>query len=145
MISGISINIPDATNGDDNSAANEVSKCLLRAEKNKESNLDCKDAYLHNHHFKESTSAVYWRYEKVPSDPNHSDNTDACIVFSGPAKNQDNSSTTLEFRKCSHDYTDTGCAIPHMVWSSNSKNRVPVALLHTVEELGILDREEVAR
>lgn len=93
----------------------------------------------------ESTSAVYWRYEKIKqSAVSGSDSTDACIVFSGPAKNTDNSSTTLEFRKCSHDYADTGCLIPHMVWSSNSRNKVPVATLHTVEEVNAEDREEAA-
>lgn len=72
------------------------------------------------------------------------DTVDACIVFSGPAKKNDNSSTTLEFRRCAHDYTEIGCMIPQMVWSSSSKNKIPVAKLHTVEEVSDLDRKENA-
>jgi hypothetical protein len=135
--------------------SDNVGRCLLRAEKNKESNLGCMQDYLDSKHDSESKSAIYWRYEKVhltqssaaaaekPSSSS-TDDTDACIVFSGPAKKQDNSSTTLEFRKCSHDHTETGCIIPHMVWSSSSGNRVPVATMHAVEELNAEDRIEAA-
>lgn len=126
-------------------STDSVGQCLLRADRNKESNLDCMDGYLRSMYYKESASAVYWRYEKVKAvSGSQTDVTDACIVFSGPAKKDDNSTTTLEFRKCSHDYTDTGCVIPHMVWSSNSRNKIPVAKLHTVEELNADDREETA-
>jgi hypothetical protein len=124
-----------------------VGACLLRAEKNKESNQDCMNGYLYLKYPTESTSAVFWRYEKTfhTNQPSGSDDTDACIVFSGPAKNNDNSSTTLEFRKCSHDFTDTGCVIPHMVWSSSSNNKIPVAMLHSVDETNAEDREQTAR
>ena len=122
-----------------------VGKCLLRAEKTKQSNLACMNDYLQSKYYDESTSAVFWRYEKVSlTTTTSTDEVDACIVFSGPAKKTDESATTLEFRKCSHDYTDTGCVIPHMVWSSSSKNKVPVATLHTVEEVNPEDREETA-
>lgn len=129
-------------------ADDPVGKCLLRAERNRESNLACMSDYLSGRYAAESRSEVYWRYEKVhyKSDgkKSGSDDVDACIVFSGPAKKNDSSLTTEEFRKCSHDYTDTGCVIPHMVWSSSSQNRVPVATLHTVEESTAEDREETA-
>jgi hypothetical protein len=135
----------------DNDMDGGVGSCLLRAERNKESNVGCLTSYLGHKYRIESTPSVYWRYEKVfytqpvnGKSPT-SDDTDACIVFSGPAKRQDNSSTTMEFRKCSHDYTDTGCSIPHMVWSSSSNNKIPVATLHTVEETNAEDREETAR
>jgi hypothetical protein len=135
----------------DNSADGGVGACLLKAERNKESNMDCLTNYLSLKYRTGSTSPVYWRYEKIfytqplPSTPISSDDTDACIVFSGPAKRQDNSSTTMEFRKCSHDYKDTGCSIPHMVWSSSSNNKIPVATIHSVEETNAEDREETAR
>lgn len=123
-----------------------VGRCLLSAERNRESNLECMSDYLGQNYWKESSSEVFWRYEKVHHVLHDisSDDVDACIVFSGPAKKNDTSPTTLEFRRCSHDYTDTGCVIPHMVWSSSSKNKVPVATLHTVEEVTPEDREEVA-
>lgn len=124
----------------------QVGKCLLDAEKNRESNLACMSDYLKMQYFSESTSAVYWRYEKVTlaEASSGSDEIDACIVFSGPAKKNDTSPTTLEFRKCSHDYTDIGCIIPHMVWSSSSQNKIPVGMLHAVEEVNPQDRVEVA-
>jgi hypothetical protein len=34
--------------------------------------------------------------------------------------------------------------IPHMVWSSSSSNKVPVAKLHTVREVSAQDRRENA-
>ena len=117
-------------------ASDPVGTCLLRAEKNRESNLACMSDYLRDTYAGESSGTVFWRYEKthfvLPSSlSTSSDNTDACIVFSGPAKKNDSSATTLEFKKCSHDYTDTGCIIPHMVWSSGSKNKVGVHLCHS--------------
>ncbi len=123
-----------------------VGKCLLRAESNHESNLACMSDYLGETYPRESGSAVFWRYEKVHHKifTNVSDDVDACIVFSGPAKKNDTSATTVEFRRCSHDYTDTGCVIPHMVWSSSSPNKIPVATLHAVEEVTPEDREENA-
>jgi hypothetical protein len=131
----------------DNDVDGGVGLCLLRAERNKGSSQQCLNDYLGLKYRVESTSAVYWRYEKIFYTHKllTSDDTDACIVFSGPAKRQDNSSTTMEFRKCSHDFTDTGCTIPHMVWSSSSSNKIPVGILHTVEETNAEDREETAR
>lgn len=132
----------------------EVGQCLLRADKNRESNLACMSEYLSDKYIKEGTSSTtFWRYEKVTSPKNSSrspqtasssDDTDACIVFSGPAKKNDSSLTTAEFRRCAHDYEDSGCIIPHMVWSSSSKNKVPVATLHTIDETHPQDREQVA-
>lgn len=130
-----------------------VGVCLLVAEKSRQSNLNCMNSYLSVLYESESTSAVYWRYEKVTpavggiaysASVSGSDEIDACIVFSGPAKKNDTSLTTLEFQRCSHDYTETGCVIPHMVWSSTSQNKIPVAMLHTVEEINAEDRIQVA-
>ena len=123
-----------------------VASCLLEAQTNKESNLNCMTEYL-GLNYDYSNEAVFWRYEKadnVASESWPSDEVDACVVFSGPAKKNDNSSTTLEFRRCAHDFTETGCMIPHMVWSSSSSNKVPVAKLHTVREVSAQDRRENA-
>ena len=129
-------------------SADATAQCLLRAERNRESNLACMSDYLCDTYARESSAAVFWRYEKqhflTQTTQTNSDNVDACIVFSGPARKNDSSSTTLEFRRCSHDYTDTGCIIPHMVWSSSSPNKIPVATLHAVEEVTPEDRTENA-
>ena len=147
LISGTTNIPPPMPSGD------PVGQCLLRADRNRESNLNCMNEYLSNAYFKESTSTSFWRYEKVTSSSSSSsqsvistssDDTDACIVFSGPAKKNDSALTTTEFRRCSHDYEDTGCIIPHMVWSSSSKNKVPVATLHSIDEVDPLDREQTA-
>lgn len=124
-------------------ATDPVSICLLQAEKNHESNLACMSSYLSEKYYKQSASGVFWRYEKVFVSTG-SDDTDACIVFSGPAKKNDSSATALEFQKCSHDYSATGCVIPHMVWSSSSANKIPVATLHTVEDSVPENRANVA-
>lgn len=150
LISGTASMLPPSMSKDD-----EVGKCLLRAERNRESNLACMNEYLSDAYFKESTSTSFWRYEKVTSPmvtspknataaASSSDDTDACIVFSGPAKKNDSSLTTTEFRRCAHDYEDSGCIIPHMVWSSSSDNKVPVAMLHSIDETHPQDREQVA-
>ncbi len=169
-----------------------VGRCLLRAEKNRESNGACMMDYISAKFFRQGSPSIYWRYEKVlgsstvvnynarKKEPTvdssstdsfekwvkekiygqgsvagafkgysviqTSDNIDACIVFSGPARLSNKSvgeATAAEFRKCSHDYEDTGCMIPHMVWSSSSANKVPVATLHAVEEIQVADREQV--
>jgi hypothetical protein len=104
-----------------------VGSCLLRAERNREGNLACTLDYIKATYPQESSPPVFWRYEKAhfrTKGSQGSDGVDACIVFSGPARRNDSSATTTEFRRCSHDYTDTGCIIPHMVWSSSSQNRV---------------------
>jgi hypothetical protein len=131
----------------------EAGRCLLRAEKNRESNLACMDSYISASFFKQGSPTVYWRYEKAygPSATTaysaQSDDVDACIVFSGQAKRSNASigeATAVEFRRCSHDYEETGCMIPHMVWSASSANKVPVAKLHAVEEVHSSDREQVS-
>ena len=94
-----------------------VGDCLLKAHANRESNLGCMQDYLLLQYPRTSSAAVFWSYEKVENAAleESSDNVDACIVFSGPAKKQDDTLTTQAFRNCSHDYTGTGCMIPHMV------------------------------
>ena len=83
----------------------DVGSCLMQTHKNKESHLGCMDYFL-GRNYNLSDSVKFWKYQKAdPLDP--PDHVDACIVFSGPAKNTDNSTTTLEFQKCSHDYTDS--------------------------------------
>ena len=112
------------------SAPGSVGECLRNSEANDESNNGCMLD------FTRQAQAYYWRYDRlgVVTDTSDTRSIDGCLVFSGPASNED-PLINEEFRKCSNDYEDTGCKIPHMVWSTGSKNRVPVATLHTVEEI----------
>lgn len=124
--------------------------CLLQAQKNKESNLACMDYYLSMQYRTEANRAVFFKYEKLdPAEQrtavDESDHVDACLVFSGPAKLATDNVTAHAFKQCAHDYTETGCMIPHTVWSSASRNKVPVAKMHTVEESSTVDREQNAR
>ena len=123
-----------------------VGDCLLDAHANRESNLACMQDYLRKTYARSSNAAVFWSYEKatLQTAATSSDDVDACIVFSGPAKKDDKSTTTEMFRNCSHDYTGSQCLIPHMVWTSSSKNKIPVAQLHTVQENSAVDRRQNA-
>ena len=124
-----------------------VGECLLAAQKNRESNLQCMSDYLGMTYKRSSTAVTFWSYEKSNQQAaasGSSDEVDACIVFSGPAKKNDTSLTTRAFQNCSHDYSGSGCMIPQMIWSSNSKNKIPVAKLHTVQEISKEDRRQNA-
>lgn len=94
-----------------------VGKCLLKAHESRESNMACMQDFLSRTYQESSNAAVFWSYAKIPSSDVSSDNVDACIVFSGPAKKQDGSLTTQAFQNCSHDYTGSICMIQHMVRS----------------------------
>lgn len=63
---------------------------------------------------------------------------------SWPVRRTNNASTTLEARKCSHNYAETGCVTLHMFWSSNSNNKMSETVLHAVEEVETEDSEKVA-
>lgn len=93
-----------------------VGECLLAAEEKGGSNLACWQDHA------QMSAAVYWRYERISRDERDTANIDACLVFSGPAAS--NHSRADEFKKCSSDYEDDGCRIPHMVWSLASRNKV---------------------
>lgn len=119
-----------------------VGSCLLKSSRDGgEGTLGCFQEYV------KMPSAVYWKYDRldVSSSSYDSADVDACIVFSGPSRSTTiHEETSLAFKRCSSDYTETGCRIPHMVWSSSSKNRVPVANLHMVDDSDIGGRESVA-
>lgn len=92
-----------------------VADCLLRTHRNRESNEGCLQDFLGINYARSASSVTFWSYEKPLTSSTTSDATDACIVFSGPAKKDDGTATTLAFQACSHDYMQTGCMIPHMV------------------------------
>mgnify|MGYP003685117567 CR=1 FL=1 len=111
-----------------------IGRCLLDAEEQGSSNGACLQQSL----FGTSSVAQHFRYENItdPTVAAKTQNVDACVVFTGPAKNG-----FTEFQRCSNEYTDVGCRIPHMVWSSGSKNRVAVANMHSVQSGSLAGRE----
>jgi hypothetical protein len=148
-----------------------VGDCLLKAHASRQSNEACMSGYLLRTYRDEANAAVFWRYAKSHTTlSGGSDDVDACIVFSGPAKMGNTTLTGRAFQNCSHDYNSgSNCMIPRMVkaitlmpacvlflliffctcfyaqvWSSNSKNKVPVAMMHSVDEQSEVDRRENA-
>lgn len=107
----------------------ETGRCLVQAEADGISNAGCMQDFIAN------TNVNYWRYERHNTQPTDTRQVDACIVFTGPAKYHKDASVRSEFQKCVHEYSETGCTIPHMVWSASSANSVPVANLHVVDVL----------
>ena len=105
----------------------ETGRCLVQADADGVSNAGCMQDFIAN------TNVNYWRYERHDTQPTDTRGVDACIVFTGPAKYHQDADVRSEFRKCAHEYSETGCTIPHMVWSASSANRVPVANLHVVD------------
>jgi hypothetical protein len=115
------------SSGSPSIAIGSVGACLLSAANQQISNQLCMNN-LYN-----LSPTIYWRYVRISeTDALDRRNIDACIVFSGPAKNPD-PEISLEFQKCSEQFTVTGCKIPQMVYSSGSANRVPVANVHMVD------------
>lgn len=108
-----------------NLPSSSVGQCLLDAEARGASNQGCLQDFL----FGTQTAVQYFRYENITDGARLGDSrfVDACVVFSGPAN-----AGIPEFQQCSNEYASAGCRIPHMLWSSGSSNRVPVANMHSV-------------
>lgn len=75
--------------------------------------------------------ALYWVYEDASPGP--SQLVDACQVFTGPANN---SALTPEqqglFRACLDQYADSNCQLSSALWTHQSSNQIPVAVMHGV-------------
>lgn len=102
-----------------------VGACLLARQADGEGSLGCMQESI------AMPRGVYFRYERLSSGGAAADTTsvDACLVFTGPARELsrygNDTDSAIEFRRCSADYPDdTGCRIPHMVWSPASPNKV---------------------
>lgn len=129
-----------------------VGNCLVTAQADGGSSSDNRGCMQD---FIKMSQVTHWRYERhvksirAPTSASDTDplidtrGIDACIVFSGPAANEDPNIHT-EFRKCSNSFPDAGCKIPSMIWSSGSKNRVPVANLHMVDDSTVAGRTALA-
>lgn len=108
----------------------DTAKCLLAAEARREPNTGCMLDRIG-----QSTDS-YFLFEKLPEASGEIDSADvdACLVFSGPAKHADPAVAEV-FQNCSADYANQdGCRVPHTVWSANSRNKVPVASLHSTRD-----------
>jgi hypothetical protein len=122
-----------------------VGDCLLRQHSLGLSNTACLSEYLRMLGTANDLN-IYFEYEKQPATSNPQ--TDACIVFTGPA--QHNSAIiSNKFLPCITSYhpetpkscadllstsPQNTCTIPHMIWSGGSKNNVPVAHNHVVSD-----------
>lgn len=116
----------------------DVGTCLMDAQKNGLSNTGCMQNHI-NQDLK-----AYFSYVKSVS----TRTPDACTVFTGPA-NHDDPYISKQFQPCISSYIPVtpdscydmpplsaqqdSCKIPSMIWSTSSKNKVPVASLHSIE------------
>lgn len=119
----------------------ETARCLLSAEARREPNTGCM-----LDHIRQGTDA-YFLLEKLAAPAEgglDSVDIDACLVFSGPARHAD-PAVAETFQNCSSDYANQdGCRIPHTVWSANSRNKVPVASLHSTRDNSLEARRRTA-
>jgi hypothetical protein len=139
-------------------AMDTVGECLVRQNSLGLSNTQCLMDYLSLQ--EKNDKNVYFEYERhTSSDALVSPQTDACVVFTGPSKHS-NPLILEKFLPCVESYgisTNTAstcgvlstasadvCQIPPMIWSGGSKNNVPVATHHVVEEVSFANREALA-
>jgi hypothetical protein len=111
------------------SAQNSVVRCLLAAHDQGVGNRGCLQEYLHDT-YTTAQSEQYWMYDSNHYFVSNSVNTDACLVFSGVAKNNADPAIARDFQACSSAYSETDCLIPSFIWSAGSRNNVPVAMAH---------------
>ena len=75
---------------------------------------------------------TYWSYQDMAVGP--SQKIDACMTFTGPARNPD---LTLDqmgvFRACLDQYSEANCQLSSSLWTPQSDNAVPVAYTHAVK------------
>ena len=141
---------------DGSRVSDPVGDCLVQQNSLGLSNTQCLTDYLRN--LPEVPDRdVYFEYEKQSSGGKPVQ-TDACIVFTGPAQHANlviasqflpctASHLSAEVPTCSDSSTraspDT-CQIPPMIWSGGSKNNVPVAVNHVVGDTTPAGRETLA-
>ena len=124
-----------------------VGDCLVSMNSQGLSNSRCLQDYLGTLDGG-NDAGVYFEYEKRSTAVADAQ-PDACIVFTGPARHQ-SAVISTKFLSCVQSYSpmvQTSCSnvlspssmgiceIPHMIWSGGSKNNVPVALNHVVDEV----------
>lgn len=120
-------------------ADSPVGRCLLDAGRRGEPPTLCMQEHL------ATTSANAFRYHSLSAEEARLDDSllvDACVVFSGPAR--DPRELSAPFKACADGFTENGCRIPAIAWSVGSRNNVPVAREHVVDSLTSQGRTQVA-
>ena len=106
-----------------------VSKCLLDQKATGGDNTGCLTDYF----LKGTQSVDYFAYSNITTtDRPGSGMIDACLTFSGPAASE-NPRVAEVFLNClESNANNSGCEIPHMLWSGRSSNKLPVAAQHAM-------------
>jgi hypothetical protein len=119
-----------------------VSQCLLKQKSTGGENTGCLVDY-----FLKGTQAVdYFAYSNITtSGAPKSEQVDACLTFSGPAASPD-PNVAKPFQNClESNSNNSGCEIPHMLWSGRSTNKLPVATQHAMNISDPAKRKEMAQ
>jgi hypothetical protein len=106
-----------------------VSQCLLEQKATGGDNTGCLTDYF----LKGTQSVDYFAYSNITTTntPN-SEEIDACLTFSGPAALPDPNIANVFLNCLESNANNSGCEIPHMLWSGRSNNRLPVATQHAM-------------
>lgn len=116
-----------------------VGRCLLDAGRRGEPPTLCMQEHL------AATTANAFPYHALSEEEVRQQDSllvDACVVFSGPAR--DPRELSAPFKACADGFEDNGCRIPAIAWSVGSRNNVPVAREHVVDSLTYEGRAQVA-
>lgn len=107
----------------------KVSKCLLDQKATGGDNTGCLTDYF----LKGTQSVDYFAYSNITTtDHPTSDMIDACLTFSGPAGSADPRVAAVFLNCLESNANNSGCEIPHMLWSGRSTNKLPVATQHAM-------------
>ena len=107
----------------------KVSKCLLEQKALGGDNTGC----LNDYFLRGTQSVDYFAYSNITTTESpKSEMIDACLTFSGPAASN-NPKVAEVFLNClESNINNSGCEIPHMLWSGRSNNKLPVATQHAM-------------
>jgi hypothetical protein len=106
-----------------------VSQCLLQQKATGGDNTGCLTDYF----LKGVQSVDYFAYSNITTtDTPNSEQIDACLTFSGPAALPDPNIANVFLNCLESNANNSGCEIPHMLWSGRSNNRLPVATQHAM-------------
>ena len=107
----------------------DVSKCLLDQKASGGDNTGC----LTDFFLKGTQSVDYFAYSNITTTQNpKSEMIDACLTFSGPAASPDPHIANVFLNCLESNANNSGCEIPHMLWSGRSNNKLPVATQHAM-------------
>lgn len=113
------------------SSVADTGKCLLHSNSMGEGNSGCMLKHMQNIPGASGSSEQFFIYDTNVQEHETSLTTDACMVFTGPAQNEELSvgARTL-FSNCTGDTVDKNCLLAPYIWAGSSQNNVPVAVPH---------------